>query len=91
MLDVFGAVYAADRRSKRCFQGVATGQRRIAIRMPVREPELWTSPELAARLRELLSWVSEDVWDIEFVRRNPVLEQDSSQGFLLDTLSRIPR
>ena len=85
MLDVFGAVYAADRRSKRCFQGVATGQRRICIRMPVREPELWTSPELAARLREMLSWISEDVWDIEFVRRNPVPEGDSRQGFLLDT------
>ena len=84
LLDVFGAVYAADRRSKRCFRGVATGQRRICIHMPVREPELWTSPELATRLRELLSWVSEDVWDIEFVRRNSVLEQDSRQGFLME-------
>ena len=90
MLDVFGAVYAADRRSKRCFQGVATGQRRICIRIPVREPELWTSPELAARLREMLSWISEDVWDIEFVRRNPVPEGDSRQGFLLDTPPRTP-
>ena len=84
LLDVFGAVYAADRRSKRCFKGVATGQRRICIRMPVREPELWTSPELATRLRELLSWVSEDVWTLEFVRRIPVLEQTSMQGFLMD-------
>ena len=82
LLDVFGAVYAADRRSKRCFRGVATGQRRIFIRIPVREPGLWTSPELATRLGELLAWVSEDVWDIEFVRRNSVLEQDSNQGFL---------
>ena len=85
MLDVFGAVYAADRRSKRCYQGVATGQRRIGMRIPVREPELWTSPELSARLRGLLSWVSEDVWEIEFVRRNFVPEGDFSQGFLLDT------
>ena len=85
MLDVFGAVYAADRRSKRCFQGVATGQRRIGIRVPVREPELWTSPELSGRLQGLLSWVSEDVWQIEFARRNSVPEGDSTQGFLLDT------
>ena len=41
LLDVFGTVYAADRRSKRCFKGVATGQRRICIHMPVREPEFW--------------------------------------------------
>ena len=84
LLDVFGAVYAADRRSKRCFKGVATGQRRICIQMPVREPEFWTSPELVTRLRELLSWVSEDVWNFEFVRRISVLEQDSRQGFLMD-------
>ena len=84
LLDVFGAVYAADRRSKRCFKGVATGQRRICIRIPVREPGLWTSPGLEAHLRELLAWISEDVWGIEFVRRNSVLEQDSRQGFLID-------
>ena len=81
MLDVFGAVYAADRRSKRCFRGVATGRRRIGIRIPVRETELWTSPELSAHLRELLSWVSGDVWDIEFVHRNPVPELEARQGF----------
>ena len=39
LLDVVGAIYAADRQSKRCFQGVATGQRRINIRLAVREPE----------------------------------------------------
>ena len=90
LLDVFGAVYAADRRSKRCFKGVATGQRRIYIRMPVREPELWTLPELATCLRELLSWVSEDVWDIEFSRRNSFLEQDSNQAFSDGRAPRIP-
>ena len=84
LLDVFGAVYAADRRSKRCFRGVSTGQRRICIHMPVREPELWTSPEFSTPLRELLSWVSEDVWNFEFVSRNSVLEQDSRQGFLME-------
>ena len=84
LLDVLGAVYAADRWSKRCFKGVATGQRRICIRIPVRELGLWTSPELTTRLRELLSWVSEDVWTLEFARRIPVLEQASIQGFLMD-------
>ena len=90
LMDVFGAVYAADRRSKRCFRGVATGQRRICIRCPVRETGLWTSPELTASLRELLAWVSEDVWDIKFVRRGSVLDQDSNQGFLMDVPAGIP-
>ncbi len=90
LLDVFGAVYAADRRSKRCFQGVATGQRRFCIHMPVREPDLWTSPELATRLRELLPWVSEDIWSFEFVRQNSVWEPDSRQGFLMEIPVKSP-
>ena len=90
LLDVFGAVYAADRGSKRCFRGVATGQRMQILRCPVREPGIWTSPELAASLGELLAWVSEDVWDIEFVRRGSVLDQDSNQGFLMDVPMESP-
>ena len=58
--------------------------------MPVREPELWTSPELANSLRELLSWVSEDVWSFEFVRRNSALERDSRQGFLMEIPLKSP-
>ena len=81
LLDVFGAVYAADRRSKRCFRGVATGQRRICIQMPVREPEVWTSPELVTRLRELLSWVSEDVWNLNSSAGSPSWNRIPGKGF----------
>ena len=82
LLDVLGAVYTADRRSKRCFNGAATGQRRISIRMPVSEPELWSSPESEVRLRELLSWVSGDVWAFEFTRQHSVRSKGDRQGFL---------
>ena len=90
LLDVLGAIYTADRRSKRCFNGVSTGQRRISIRMPVREPELWSSPETEVRLKELLSWVSGDVWAFEFTRQDSVRGQDDSQGFLFEVPLKAP-
>ena len=90
LLDVLGAAYAADRRSKRCFNGAATGQRRISIRMPVREPELWSSPESEVSLRELLSWVSGDVWVFEFTRQDSVRGQDDRQGFLFEVPLKAP-
>ena len=84
LMDVMGAVYAADRRSKRIFNGTATGQRRIGIRIPVRDLEAWSSPELVASLRKLLSWVSGDVWDIEFTGRAETKGLEGGQGFLFE-------
>ena len=90
LLDVAGAIYAADRQSKRCFRGVATGQRRINVRMAVREPEPWSSPELVSKLQELLSWISGDVWTIEFVKRKDAYELHKSEGFLFNLPLRPP-
>ena len=90
LLDVVGTIYAADRQSKRCFQGVATGQRRINIRLAVREPEPWSSPELISKLRELLSWISGDVWTIEFAKRKGVYDLNKSEGFLFNLPLRPP-
>ena len=90
LLDVVGAIYAADRQSKRCFQGVATGQRRINIRLAVREPEPWSSPELISKLRDLLSWISGDVWTIEFAKRKGVYDLNKSEGFLFSLPLRPP-
>ncbi len=69
LMDVAMAVYAADRSSPRDFNKANTGQRRIHIRLAVREPELWASVDISERLRELLFWLSQDVWSFEFVGR----------------------
>ena len=82
LLDVTMAVYAADRRSPRDFKKENTGQRGIHIRLAVREPELWASDEISERLRELLSWLSEDVWSFEFVRRESIPSPAESVRFL---------
>jgi 7-cyano-7-deazaguanine synthase in queuosine biosynthesis len=82
LLDVAMAVYAADRRSLRDFNKAGTGQRRIHIRLAVREPTIWASSEMPGRLRELLSWLSEDVWSFEFVKREAAPWPAESKGFL---------
>ena len=90
LMDVMGAVYTADRRSKRRFNGTATGQRRIGIRIPVRDPEAWSLPEIVSSLLKLLSWVSGDVWDLEFTGRARNKELEGDQGFLFDVPLEAP-
>ena len=90
LLDVAGAIYAADRQSKRCFRGTATGQRRINVHMAVRDPGLWSSPKLVSKLLKLLSWISGDVWTFEFDERNDVCDPDKSENFLFDLSLRPP-
>ena len=90
LLDVVGAIYAADRQSKRCFRGTATGQRRINVRMAVRDPSLWSSPKLVSKLLKLLSWVSGDHWTFEFDERNDVCDLDKSENFLFNLPLRTP-
>ena len=84
LLDVVGAIYAADRQCPRRYRGVATGQRRFSLRVPVRQPGLWSSPELTRRLQELLSWISGDVWAFEFVESGSTQADEGAQGFLFD-------
>lgn len=81
LIEVALAVYAADRRSPRTFSKASTGQRRIHIRLAVRDPDLWASSEVSRRLGELLSWVSEDHWTFEFVRQ-ALQWAAESKGFL---------
>ena len=54
LLDIVMAVYAADRRSRRDFSGTSTGQRRIHVRIGVREPGPWNESEVAHKLQGLL-------------------------------------
>ena len=90
LMDVMGAVYAADRRSKRIFNGTATGQRRIGARIPVRDPGAWSLPELVSSLRKLLSWVSGDVWDLEFTGRARTEGLEDGQGVLFEVPLEAP-
>ena len=84
LLDVVGFVYAADRQTPRRYQGVATGQRKLNLRIPVRRPDVWSSPELMQQFQKLLSWISGDVWAFEFVESANAQASQRGQGFMFD-------
>ena len=82
VLDVVMAAYAADRRSPRDFNGTAAGQRRIRVRVSVRDPSRWVTTEMAHKLVELFYWLSEDEWSFEFEKRRAVPSSAESEHFL---------
>ena len=49
LLDLALAIYAADRSSRRDHKRSNTGQRRIDVRLALRNPDYWTAPETADR------------------------------------------
>ena len=69
LLDVVMAIYAADRLSRRDFEGASTGQRSIHVRVGVRDQDLWAESVMVQRLKEFLNWLSEDSWSFEFSKR----------------------
>ena len=90
LLDVVGFIYAADRQSPRRYRGVATGQRKFNLRVPVRQPGVWSSPELTRQLQQLLRWISGDVWAFEFVGSRETNKAQGAQDFLFDLPPRPP-
>ncbi|MBI3977413.1 MAG: 7-cyano-7-deazaguanine synthase [Chloroflexi bacterium] len=74
LVDVTGAVYVADRLSRRhpdhADRYHPHWTRHIAIRLPLRNPARWSQPSLAERLRKLLWFLTDDVWHFEFVPRS---------------------
>lgn len=82
LLDIVMAVYAADRRSRRDFKRAASGQRSIRVRIGVRNPGLWATEEMAHKLSELLYWLSEDEWSLEFTGRVTAPSSAESDRFL---------
>lgn len=71
LIELAAAVHMVDRMSARPRSARAgdTWSRRIAVRIGVREPARWSRSEVRGPLHNLLTWLTDDVWDIEFVRR----------------------
>lgn len=63
----------------------STWARKLWLRVPVREPQLWARH--GDLLTDLLDWLTDDVWDLEFGQlpegAGPL---DERQGFLFDTV-----
>ena len=82
LLDIVMAVYAADRRSPRYYKGTASGQRQIGVRIGVRNPDLWATAEMTHKLGNVLYWLSEDEWFLDFEKRRDVPSPAESDRFL---------
>lgn len=67
LIGVASAVHAADRLVPR-ESGHWT--RHLRIRLPVRRPERWMSAGVSAALEKVLAFLTEDLWEFEFVARN---------------------
>jgi hypothetical protein len=70
LFDVAVAVAAADRSAPRprarFGRGPSPWRRRLDVTVPVREPDRWRSAEVASRLEDALSFLTEDEWTIRF-------------------------
>ena len=82
LLDLALAIYAADRSSRRDFKHANTGQRRIDVRLGLRNPDYWTAPGTADRLQEFLYWLSEDEWSFRLEQRGAAQTPAESGAFL---------
>jgi len=84
--------YSADRLVARPSEretlgrGLAGG-RQLWLEIPVRDPNLWNS--IAEQLTDLLGWLTDDEWTVDFTQlADGAGPLDSQQGFLFDTVPR---
>jgi len=93
-LDIALFAYLADRaslrRSKRRPDYPDQWGRSIRLRVPVRDVSIWNRPRVRESLKTLLSWMTDDEWEFEFVAGSswpPVAQQQ----YLFDWLGALPR
>ncbi|HEY7418252.1 MAG TPA: 7-cyano-7-deazaguanine synthase, partial [Ktedonobacteraceae bacterium] len=75
LLDVAAAVMWMDRRSPRPrnygqFRQLRGWVRRFDVTLGVRTPEVWNRPPVKECIEQLLGWLTEDTWQIRFVRQS---------------------
>ena len=90
LLDVTIALYAADRRSPRSYYGIRTGQRRIGVRIGVRDPDIWNDTEVQERLQILLYWLTQDEWSLIFQTRKSQPRLAELEQFLFNDPAASP-
>lgn len=68
--DVAVAIYAADRLCRRPVNRITSDWGRImTVQIPVRDPAFWTDRAVQSRVSSLLAYLSDDEWQLEFVKR----------------------
>lgn len=72
LLEIAAYVYCADQRCSRGSESLAgfgrNWRRQMHFVVPVRQPDLWNSIEVAGSLREMLGFLSDDFYTFSFVQ-----------------------
>ncbi|MGH2531661.1 MAG: hypothetical protein ACRDJW_05085 [Thermomicrobiales bacterium] len=95
LIDVATAIYIADRLALREVvddprMPQDRWHRRLHIVVPVRDPRRWTRTEVIAYLEDLLAFLTDDAWTIEFVRRSVDARRSEIQIPLVTRHSDMP-
>lgn len=75
LLDIAMAVHAQDRLVKR----PAAWHRSLGPRIAVREPDFWREPQIFGTLTQLLHWLTDDTWELEFLGGRDPFRSDVGQ------------
>lgn len=93
-LDIALFAYLSDRASLRRSKGRPDYPdqwgRSIRLRVPVRDASIWNRPRVRESLTTLLSWMTDDEWEFEFVA-DPSRLVAAQQQYLFDWLGALPR
>ena len=93
-IDLALAVYYADRLSPRRDPKDPARpyqwSRRISLSIPVRLPDLWTSPAVLDQVERALRFFTEDAWDLKFVPSVSNSRSQEVQAFLFSTPVSMP-
>ena len=86
LIEVAGAVQVIDRMERRpparC--GGDSWARELRLVVGVRNPDLWRADGVGRQLRELLVWMADDDWAVDFVARAGSVRRSESVRFLFE-------
>jgi len=82
MVDIALAVHTTDRLALRALDRGSNWSRRLEVAVCVRCPEMWTDVLRERRLEKLLSFLTEDAWQLTFVPRQDSLRSSEVQDHL---------
>jgi 7-cyano-7-deazaguanine synthase in queuosine biosynthesis len=82
LVDIASATHMADRLALRTAEHTSNWSRRLKVRICVRCPEIWMDSLMKERLEKLLAFLTEDVWDLDFVLRRDPLRSSEIQNHL---------
>ena len=87
LLEVVAAVHTVDRAERRPSSALcgASWSRSLAVQVGVRDPDLWSSDRTRSLLHELLAWLTDDNWNMEFVQRSGRARSGETVQFLFET------